>query len=112
LPQLRDGQLDRPDPGVPGALAVAITARHPVAAALPIASAGSRPHLSLYQLLRQSAHGIAQHVGVVIGQHLADQLAHAHPAHVGNRGAPLVGSEAPTILKPAMADLPATLTGQ
>ena len=36
----------------------------------------------------------------LVGQHLADQLSHAHPAHVGHRGAPLVGTEALTILSP------------
>jgi hypothetical protein len=45
---------------------------------------------------------LAQHIGVLIGQHLAQQFLDAHPAHVGHRGARLVGSEAPTILKPAV----------
>jgi hypothetical protein len=47
---------------------MAVTARHPVAAVFAVASAGDRHHLSLHQLLGQSAHGLAQH----IGQHLAD----------------------------------------
>jgi hypothetical protein len=85
LPQPWDGQLDRPHPGVPGPLPVAVAARHPVAAALAVAGASLLGDLGLHQLLRQPNHGLAQHVGVLIGQHLADQLAHAHPAHVGHR---------------------------
>src|SRR5512132_740310 len=100
LPQLGDGQLDRPDPGVPGPLPVAVTARHPVAAAFAVAGAGGLGDLGLHQLLSQPDHSLAQHVGVLVGQHLADQLAHAHPAHLGHRGAPLVGTKAPTILSP------------
>jgi hypothetical protein len=100
LPQLGDGQLDRAHPGVPGPLPIAVTARHPVAATLAVAGASPLGDLGLHQLLGQPAHGLAQHIGVLIGQHLADQLAHAHPAHVGHRGAPPVGSEAPTILSP------------
>jgi hypothetical protein len=80
--------------------------------ALAVAGAGALGDLGLHQLLGQPAHGLPQHIGVLIGQHLADQLPHAHPAHVGHRGAPLVGTKAPTILKPAVADLPTTLTSQ
>jgi hypothetical protein len=36
----------------------------------------------------------------LVGQHLADQLSHAHPAHVGHRVAPFVGTESLTILSP------------
>jgi hypothetical protein len=45
-------------------------------------------------------HGLAQHVGVLIGQHLVHRFLDAHPAHVGHRGALPVGTEAPTILSP------------
>jgi hypothetical protein len=41
---------------------------------------------------------------------LAWQLAHAHPAHVGHRGVPLVGSTDDS--EPVGADLPAAPTGQ
>jgi hypothetical protein len=100
VPQLGDGQLDRPDPGIPGPLPVAVTADHPDAAALTVTGTGGLGDLGLHQLLSQPAHGLAQHVGVLVSKHLADQLAHAHPAHVGHHGAPLVGSKAPTILGP------------
>jgi hypothetical protein len=36
----------------------------------------------------------------LVGQHLADQLSYAHPAHVAHRGAPLVRTEALTSLSP------------
>jgi hypothetical protein len=68
--------------------------------------------LDFHQLLGQPDHGLAQHIGVLVGQHLAHQFLDPHPAQVGHRGAPLVGTEAPTILKPAMADLPASFTSQ
>src|SRR4029453_14664634 len=48
----------------------------------------------------------AEHIGVLVGQHLAQQFLDAHPAHVGHRGAPLVGSEAPTILSPRWPTYP------
>jgi hypothetical protein len=34
-----------------------------------------------------------EHVGVLVGQHLAQQFLDAHPAHAGHRGAPLVEPE-------------------
>jgi hypothetical protein len=79
---------------------LAAAARHPVAAALAVAGASPLGDLGLHQLLGQPAHGLAQPIGVLVSQHLAHQLGHAHPAHVGHRGAPLVGTKAPTILSP------------
>jgi hypothetical protein len=35
-----------------------------------------------------------------VGQHLADRLSHTHPGHVRHGGAPLVTTEALTILNP------------
>jgi hypothetical protein len=62
--------------------------------------AGDRRHLRLHQLLRQPAHRLAQHVGVLVSQHLCRPARPRSSCHVGHRGAPLVGTEAPTILSP------------
>jgi len=61
-----------------------------------------RGHLSVHQLLRQPAHSLAQHIGVLVSQHLADQFAHAHPAHVGHPQDPATPQDA-TLLRPPRA---------
>jgi hypothetical protein len=55
---------------------------------------------------------LAQQIGVLVGQHLADQLAHTHPAHVGHQGGPSRWNRSTDDSEPAVTDLPAILTDQ
>jgi hypothetical protein len=80
--------------------------------ALAVAGAGALGDLGLHQLLGQPAHGLPQHVGVLVGQHLADQLAHAHPATSVIAVLLSLEPKHRRFSKPAVADLPATLTSQ
>jgi hypothetical protein len=52
----------------------------PGPAALAIAGAGVLGDLDFHQLLGQPDHGLAQHISVLVGQHLAQQFLDAHPA--------------------------------
>jgi hypothetical protein len=46
--------------------------------------------LRLHQLLRDPAHRLAQHVGVILQQHLPDDLLDRHPVHSGHLSASFV----------------------
>jgi hypothetical protein len=50
-PQPWDGQLDRPNPGVPSPLPVAVAAGSSLRVALTVAGTGGSRHLGLHQLL-------------------------------------------------------------
>jgi hypothetical protein len=55
---------------VPGPLTVAVAARQSLSAAFAVAGTGGRGHLRFQQPLGQLDHGLAQHIGVLVSQHL------------------------------------------
>jgi hypothetical protein len=56
-----------------------------VLAALAALSADQLGHLDLHQLPGQPPHRLAQHIGVLIDQHLPDDLLDRHPVRSGHR---------------------------
>jgi hypothetical protein len=60
--------------------------RHPILrAALAALGADQLRDLDLHQLLSQPAHALAQHIGVLVDQHLPDDLLDRHPVCSGHR---------------------------
>jgi hypothetical protein len=47
-------------------------------------------HLSLHDLLRHRPHRLANHVGMLVAQHLPDDLLDRHPVPTGHRWPPFV----------------------
>jgi hypothetical protein len=88
-PQLWDGQLDRADPGIPLARAVAVALGEPVGAALAELGADLGGDLGLHQLLGHPGHALADHVGVLVGHELVGKLGSGHPWPLGHRGVSL-----------------------
>jgi hypothetical protein len=90
-PQLGDDQLQLSNPGIPAPLAVAVAlGLAAVGAALTQLGAGPRTHFGLHQLGDQPGHAVAQHIGVLVGQQLVDQVGSGHPVALGHRGVSFV----------------------
>jgi hypothetical protein len=64
LAQLGDAQLDRPGPGLPVAIAIAVTLGQTMGTLLPVRRAGQRADLQLHQPLGGKGDHIAQKIGV------------------------------------------------
>jgi hypothetical protein len=86
LAQLGDGQLDRADPGVPLAGAVAIAVGGPLQAALAELGADLGADVGLHQLTCHPGHAGQQHVGVLVLEELVGKLGSGHPGPLGHRG--------------------------
>src|SRR5512132_629338 len=81
--------------------------RRAVLAALAMLGADQLRHFGLHQLLRDRPHRLADHVCVLIAQHLPDDLLDRHPVPTGHRRPPFVeASRTPTIMSAAVAGLP------
>jgi hypothetical protein len=64
--------------------------RRAVLGALPALSPDQLADLDLHQLPGQPLHRLAQHVGVLVDQHLPDDLLDRHPVCSGHRRCLLV----------------------
>ena len=86
LAQLGDLQLDLTGPGVPPPRPVAVAMRRTVLrTALTTLGADELGHLELHHLLRDDAHRLADHVRMLIAQHLPHDLLDRHPVPTGHR---------------------------
>src|SRR6187200_2045961 len=105
LPDLRDLQLDFARPGVPAPGPIAVAMRCPVrGSALAALSADQLGDLELHHLRRAGLDRLADHVGVLIEQHLPDDLLDRHPVGTGHAAPPFVRAvESPTIFSAASA---------
>src|SRR3954468_6972166 len=105
LADLRDLQLDLTRPRVPPPGPIAVAVRRPILGALAVLSADQLGHLRLHQLLRHQAHGLADHVTVLLAQHLPDALLDRHPLGTGHRWRLLSSTpwNEPTILSATVA---------
>jgi Histidine kinase-like ATPase domain len=105
LPDLRDLQLDFARPGVPAPSPIAVAVRGPVRGPpLAALSPDQLGHLELHQLRRDGLDRLADHVGVLIEQHLPDDLLDRHPVGTGHAAPPFVRAvESPTIFSAASA---------
>jgi hypothetical protein len=84
-PQLRDLQLDLARPRVPPPSPIAVAMRRAILRA-PLAQLGAHQlaDLRLHQPLSDPAHRLAHNIGVVLQQHLPDDLLDRHPVHSGH----------------------------
>jgi hypothetical protein len=91
LAALRDLQLDLAGPGVPASRPVPVAMRRAVLRP-PLAQLGTDQlgHLDLHQLPRDGPDRLANHVGVLIEQHLPDDLLDRHPVGTGHAAPPFV----------------------
>jgi hypothetical protein len=64
--------------------------RRSVLSALPALSADQLGHLGLHDLLSDHAHGLADHVAVLLAQHLPDDLLDRHSVPTGHCRPPFV----------------------
>jgi hypothetical protein len=86
--QLRDLELDDPRARVPLAPTVAIALGHPLLrVALAVGGADQLRDLELHQLLHHQPHRLAQHIRVLVRQHLPGDLLNRHALALGHRGA-------------------------
>jgi hypothetical protein len=85
LPQFRDAQLQRAEPGVEGALAIAVAPRRALAAALEAAGADQPLHVGLHQQLQ---HGLGHGAQEIPFAGLLQQLGQRH-SFVGHRSSRL-----------------------
>jgi hypothetical protein len=90
LADLRDLQLDLARPGVPPPRPIAVAVCGTVLGALAVLGADQLGDLDLHQLARQPHHRLAQHIGVLVDQHLPDDLLDRHPVCSGHRRCLLV----------------------
>ena len=90
LTDLRDLQLDLARPGVPPPRPIPVAVRRPVLRPFPVAGADQLGDLGLHQLLGDRPHGLADHVTVLLAQHLPDDLLDRHPVPTGHRRPPFV----------------------
>jgi hypothetical protein len=90
LPDLRDLQLDLPGPGVPSPRPIAVAMRRAVLGPLAALRADELRHLGLHQLAGDRLHGLADHVAVLLAQHLPDDLLDRHSVPTGHRRPPFV----------------------
>jgi hypothetical protein len=103
--QLRDLELDHPRARVPLAPAVAVAVRRAVRRALPVGGADQLRHFQLHQLLDDQPHRLAQHIRVLVRQHLPGDLLDRHALALGHRGAlpSSISWNRPTIMGAAVA---------
>jgi hypothetical protein len=86
LTDLRDLQLDLTRARVPPARSIAVAMRRAIGRPpLAVLGADQLGDLDLHQLRRQPAHALAQHIGVLVDQHLPDDLLDRHPVCSGHR---------------------------
>jgi len=79
------------NPGVPAALAVAVAlGLAAIRSALAQLGAGQRSHLRVHEFLNQPGDTVAQHIGVLAGHELVDQVSSGHPVALGHRGVSFV----------------------
>jgi hypothetical protein len=90
LPDLRDLQLDLTRPRVPPPRAIPVAMRRAVLGALPVRGTDELADLGLHELLRDRPHRLADHVTVLLAQHLPDDLLDRHPVPTGHRRPPFV----------------------
>jgi hypothetical protein len=105
LTDLRDLQLDLARARVPPPRPIAVAMRGAVLGALTMAGADQLGDLDLHQLLRHQAHRLADHVAVLLTQHLPDDLLDRHPLGTGHRWRLLSSTpwNEPTILSATVA---------
>ena len=90
LPDPRDLQLDLTRAGVPAPGPVAVAMRRAILRALTVRRADQLGNLALHQLLRDRPHRLADHVAMLLAQHLPDDLLDRHPVPTGHRRPPFV----------------------
>src|SRR3954451_208587 len=90
LPDLRDLQLDLTRARVPPPRAIPVAMRRAVLGALPVRGADELGDLGLHQLPRDRPHRLADHVTVLLAQHLPDDLLDRHPVPTGHCRPPFV----------------------
>jgi hypothetical protein len=90
LADLGDLQLDLAGTRVPTPGAIAVAMRRAVLGALTALGADQLRDLGLHQLLRDRPHRLADHVSVLVAQHLSDDLPDRHPVLTGHRRPPFV----------------------
>jgi hypothetical protein len=84
-PQLRDLQLDRPGPGAPPPLPVAVAVVHPIRARLPIRRPAQRVGFGAHQRLGERLDHRAQQIRTRGLQQLAHPPGKVHTGHIGHR---------------------------
>jgi hypothetical protein len=78
--------------------------RRTILAALAVLGADQLGHFGLHQLLRDRPHRLADHITMLIAQHLPDDLLDRHPVRTGHRRPPFVEAlRTPTIMSAAVA---------
>src|SRR5215212_7135125 len=93
LADLRDLQLDLTGPSVPAPRPVAVAMRRPVLRpALTALGPDQLGHLDLHHLRGDRPDRLADHVGVLIEQHLPDDLLDRHPVGTGHAAPPFIDS--------------------
>jgi hypothetical protein len=91
LADLGDLQLDLAGPGVPPPRSIAVAVRRAIRRSpLTVLGTDQLGDLDLHQLPGQPPHTLAQHVGVLVDQHLPDDLLDRHPVCSGHRRCLLV----------------------
>jgi hypothetical protein len=106
LTQLRDLQIDLAGARVPPPRAVAVAVRGAVLRpALAELGADQLGHLDLHQLPHEQLERLAQHVGMLVEQHLPHDLLSRHPVLAGHQWCLLVvePSRSPTMVSAAVA---------
>ncbi len=84
MAQLGDLQLNFARPGVPAPRPVAVAMRRAVLGALAALGPDQLGDLGLHELLRDGANRLADHVDVLIAQHLLDDLLDRHSVRTGH----------------------------
>jgi hypothetical protein len=90
LTDLRDLQLDLSRPRVPPPRPIAVAMRHPILGPFTVLSTDELRDLGLHDLLRHRADRLADHVAVLLAQHLPDDLLDRHPVPTGHCRPPFV----------------------
>jgi hypothetical protein len=90
LADLGDLQLDLPGAGVPSPSSIAVAMRRAVLGALTTGSPDQLGDLGLHQLPSDRTHRLADHVSVLLAQHLPDDLLDRHPVPTGHCRPPFV----------------------
>ena len=83
-----DRQVDLADPRLPGPLAVPVEVCHPPVGALPPGGASELGDFGFHQLAHDHRDRVAQHVSLLAGHRLRDDISRGHHPVLGHRGAP------------------------